>query len=199
MIHAQRPRLVTAPAVTPISRAEAKAHLRVDYDDEDTLISALIDAATAHLDGFSGILGRCLINQTWEESLPSFPRRVIDLPFVDASNVAVSYYPADGGEVLTLDDDLLDVVPLSSGDVVALSPLADFPRTVRRPDAVTVTATYGFGAAATDVPAPIRAAILLMVGDLYANRETVSTGQAVQIPMSTTVDALLAPYRRGTL
>lgn len=199
MIHAQRPRLVTAPAATPISLAEAKAHLRVDYDDEDTLISALIDAATAHLDGWHGILGRCLIDQTWAESLSGFPRRVINLPFVDASDVVVSYYPAEGGDAMTIDADLLDVVPLTIGDVVSLSPIADFPRTAHRPDAVTVTATYGYGTAATDVPAPIRAALLLMVGDLYANRETVSTGQAVQIPMSTTVDALLAPYRRGTL
>ena len=42
-------------------------------------------------------------------------------------------------------------------------------------------------------------AILLMVGDLYRNRETTGQGASPlgSIPMSTTVEALLAPYRRG--
>ena len=48
------------------------------------------------------------------------------------------------------------------------------------------------------IPAPIRAALLLMTADLYSNRETVETGvraAAVAVPMSTTVETLLSPYR----
>lgn len=44
------------------------------------------------------------------------------------------------------------------------------------------------------VPAPLRAAILLLVGDLYANREAGITGTThVENP---TVDRLMFPYRR---
>lgn len=44
------------------------------------------------------------------------------------------------------------------------------------------------------VPAPLRAAILLLVGDLYANREAGITGTIhVENP---TVDRLMFPYRR---
>ena len=43
-----------------------------------------------------------------------------------------------------------------------------------------------------DTPAPIDAAILLMVGDLYMNREAVVERQLFSNP---TYDRLLAPYR----
>jgi uncharacterized phage protein (predicted DNA packaging) len=46
------------------------------------------------------------------------------------------------------------------------------------------------------VPADVAAAVLLMVGDLYANRETVAAGAVQAIPMSTTVGALLSAFRR---
>lgn len=42
-----------------------KAHLRVDHDDEDTLIQMYLDAATQQLDGPTGILGLALGPQTW--------------------------------------------------------------------------------------------------------------------------------------
>ena len=62
-----RPVLVTPPAETPVSRTEAKAHLRVDGTGDDDLIDGLIDAAVAHLDGYTGILGRCMVTQTWRQ------------------------------------------------------------------------------------------------------------------------------------
>jgi uncharacterized phiE125 gp8 family phage protein len=72
----------------------------------------------------------------------------------------------------------------------------DWPATADRPDAVRVTMTAGYGGPA-DVPAPLRAAILLMTGDLYRFRESVAVGAAVaELPVSTSVGALIAPYRR---
>ena len=47
-----------------------------------------------------------------------------------------------------------------------------------------------------NIPAPIRAAILLMVGDLWHVRATVATGAAMaMVPMSATVEHLLQPFR----
>ena len=59
-------RLVTAATEPILTLEEAKLHLRVDHDDDDDLIEALVAAVTARLDGRDGILGRCLRAQTWE-------------------------------------------------------------------------------------------------------------------------------------
>lgn len=73
---------VTPPAEPPVSLEEAKAHLRVDFGDDDLYVAGLIEAATAHLDGWSGILGRALVTQTWRQDLCGFPRDgVIRLPW----------------------------------------------------------------------------------------------------------------------
>ena len=64
--------LVTPPAEL-IPLPEAKAWLRVDGMEEDALIGGLLAAATAHLDGWTGVLGRALGEQVWEISLDAWP------------------------------------------------------------------------------------------------------------------------------
>lgn len=196
MTRAQKPRLVVPPAEMPVSLDEAKAHLRVEHDADDTLLAAGIAAAVAHLDGHAGILGRCLVAQDWSLAIAGFGCGVIALPFPDAADVAVSYYPADGSAETALPTTVYHLVDYAGGPALVLASGQSWPATSIRPDAVTVTATYGYGTAA-DVPAAIKAAILLMVGDLYKVRETAAAGTVTAIPSSTTVEALLAPYRYG--
>ena len=61
-----------APVADLVSLAEAKAQCRVDDSDSDVLMTALIKAATDHLDGYSGVLGRALITQTWAVDFGGF-------------------------------------------------------------------------------------------------------------------------------
>ena len=56
---------VIAPAEPVVALADVKADLRVDHSDPDSVIQAQIDPATSQLDGYSGVLGRCLVSQTW--------------------------------------------------------------------------------------------------------------------------------------
>jgi uncharacterized phiE125 gp8 family phage protein len=42
--------LLTGPAIEPISLAETKTFLRVEHDDEDQLITALIAGARSHIE-----------------------------------------------------------------------------------------------------------------------------------------------------
>src|SRR5438094_4704069 len=55
--------LVTGPATEPITLAEAKAHLRVDFTDDDALIAALITAAREAAETF---MRRAILPQTWD-------------------------------------------------------------------------------------------------------------------------------------
>lgn len=59
---------VTPPATSIVSLPEVKAHLRVDHDHEDALIQSYMDAATSWVDGLDGVLGRCVMEQTWQAS-----------------------------------------------------------------------------------------------------------------------------------
>ena len=59
---------VTPPTQPIVELNDAKAHLRVDHDHEDALIQTYLDAATAWVDGFDGVLGRCVMPQTWRAS-----------------------------------------------------------------------------------------------------------------------------------
>jgi uncharacterized phiE125 gp8 family phage protein len=180
-----------APATNPVTLTEAKAHCRVDHTDDDTLIGLLISSATAHLDGYAGILGRALVTQTWRQDFGGFsdPLRLALRPVASISSI--TYFDADNA-TQTLAGSVYGLFTDEFGAYVALKPDQSFPSAYSREDAVSVT--YVAGVADSDVPAPIKHAILLLVGHWYANREAVLESQMSELPMA--VDALIRPYRR---
>lgn len=186
-----RPVLVTAPAAPVITAAEVKAHAAVDTTDDDTMLGALVDAAIAHVDGYTGILGRCLVNQSWRVDLADWPcGGLIRLPFPDVSAItSIKYYDEDNAEQ-TIDDANYQRVEDARGHLVRM--VDDFAAPAvydDRLDAVRVTFVAGYGAAADDVPAAIRVALWMLAAHWYSNRE----GQG-EVPPH--VMSLLAPYRR---
>src|SRR3974377_2319928 len=62
--------LITPPAVEPVTLAEAKQHARVEYPDDDALITGMIVAARRMAETR---LRSALITQTWNLYLDSFP------------------------------------------------------------------------------------------------------------------------------
>lgn len=184
------PRRTVAPAATPISLAEAKANLRVDVTDEDSLITALIEAATANLDGWSGILGRCLVTQTWQQDFEELDE-VLRLPLPAATIASITYFDAANASQ-TLNAAWSRLYEDAGGSYVWTDPVQSWPSTYDRPDAVTVTFTAGFGAAAA-VPAPIRQALQLMVGNYYLNREATTALSLDELPFG--IRSLLINFR----
>jgi uncharacterized phiE125 gp8 family phage protein len=181
--------LITAPTLEPITLAEAKAHLRVVSADEDALISSLVLAARERAEIYTE---RALLQQTWEVSLDVFPTGDIRLPLLPLlSVVSVKYYDTDGVEQ-TLD--VSEYYEDAKSKPARIVPVSNWPATKDRPNAVTITIEAGYGETADKVPQVIKQALLLMVGDMYENREETVVGTIVStLPL--TADRLLRPFR----
>lgn len=183
--------LLTPPAITPVSLTEAKAHLRVTHSDDDATITALIDAATRRLDGRNGLLGRALITQSWRLKINRFPfcwPYAIELPFPPLLSVeAVKYLDGDGIEQTFASTDYTVEISQFVGRIL-LGYGKSWPAIRCVPGAVRIDFTAGFGPASTDVPMPIRQAMLLLIGHLYATRD-------VDAPTPRAIEALTSPFR----
>jgi uncharacterized phiE125 gp8 family phage protein len=183
--------LTTAPLTEPVSLDDAKLHLRVDIDTDDTLINALIIAARQHIEN---VLNRSLITQTWDLWLDEFPGDdYIELPKPPLSSVSSLKYYDTSDTVATWAAANYFVDTKSEPGRLCLAYGITWPTTTLRDfNGVDITFVAGYGAA-TAVPKPIKQAMLLLIGHLYEHREAVTTGQITTVPMA--VDALIYPYR----
>lgn len=181
-----------APAAPVITTAEAKAHLRVDGSDEDTLIDVYVAAAADHLDGWTGVLGRALVTQTWRQDFDAFDR-CMRLPVGPVASVTSVTYLDAAGDSQTVAAPNYQLLADALGAYVRFSD--DYPFPTVADDGPAVSVTYVAGVAAAAVPAALKAALLLLVGHYFANREAVITGTiATALPLA--VNSLIAPYRR---
>jgi uncharacterized phiE125 gp8 family phage protein len=192
-------RIVTPPAAYPITIEEARLHLKLDAEDspavhaDDDLVNSLIAACALRLDGRDGELGRCLITQTWDLVLDRFPKLGIKIPLPPLQSVTALTYLDTAGDEQTLVEDTDFTVDAISQPGWAWPGEAGWPATFDGINTVTLRFVAGYGAASA-VPAPIKAALKLMVGSLYANREDIVIGTtAMEIPGG--IDRILSTYR----
>ncbi|SHF67435.1 phage conserved hypothetical protein, phiE125 gp8 family [Loktanella atrilutea] len=181
-----RPVRITPPDWAPIKVEEAKLFLRVDGAEEDALIEGLIAAAVDHLDGRSGILGRCMVTQVWRYQAQCLHAQ-FDFDMPGATAATVRFVDATGEtQAVTLPNDrLVETVRGSSLIVSDADPLAAW----RGPAMIDAT----FGTAVDDVPPALVQAVRMLVAHWYANREAVVTRSAAPLPLG--VQMLIAPYR----
>jgi uncharacterized phiE125 gp8 family phage protein len=184
------------PAEEPVSRTETKLHLRVDVTTDDTLIDTLIQAAREYVEKYTG---RAFVRRTLRADLPYFDD-CIRLPFAPAISISsVKYYNTDSPTVLTtLASSYYSLQ--SNKAIFRRNPGYSWPAVYPFHNAVQITYVAGYAPTsspeeeAESVPAAIKAAIKLIVGDLYENRE----GQVLypgQLHVNPTVNRLLDAYR----
>ena len=182
------PRLVTPPAELPVPLALAKEHIEVDFADRDLLIDGFLRAATARLDGYAGLLGRCLVSQDWQQDYACW--RDLRLPLPDVQAVRIDYVD-EAGAGQTVEDTGFELVDEAAGPTIRFARGWPPPRLARTEYPVRVTFTAGYGTA-DDVPWPIKGAILQHVATMFAYRETL----ADRAQPTGIYHELIAPYRR---
>ena len=185
------PVIVTAPAAEPLSLADAKAHLRVDGEDEDGLIGAQIEAARAYVEAMTGV---CLVERTLTLRADSWTDLAAP-PVAPLTAVASITYTDAAGDEQTLSTDVyaLRLEGLDPGIVLKFGQV--WPA-IQQGSHIEIEVTAGYGEA-TDVPQAVVQALKLVVADFYTFRESAQIGSvAGRIPTSATVDALLANYRK---
>ena len=187
--------MTSAPAAEPISLAEAKAHLRVDGDEEDALISSLILTSRLHIEAALGI---ALVTQSWRLVLDRWPKSAsVPVPVHPLQAVAeVRVFAADGTpDVVAAQSYIVDVAS-TPGRIIRAG--ASWPPPGRAAGGIEIDFTAGYGADATSVPQPIRQALLLLVAHWYEHRDPIEIGAAeTAIPQA--VSRLLAPFRSRRL
>lgn len=212
---ARRTEIVTPPSGLPVELAALKAHLRVTDADSDAYITSLIAVA---VDIAERYISRALITRTVRQWLDFFPGygvgqdytdgvwdgafwpftetvRQLDLvgvPFRTITSIK-TYNDADEATVLDPSIYLVDVADLDAPSRVILRRGEIWPTALRVAKAISVEGTVGYGAA-SDVPASLRHAVLLIAAALWSNRgDSIDKGQDV-LDLGN-IRATLDPYR----
>lgn len=191
--------LSTAPTSEPVTVSAAKAHLRVDHSDEDTLIASYITQAREYVET---VTGRPLMPQThlWKgDAFEAFPRdthqpEAIIVPKAPLASVTSIVYQDAAGASQTWSSSLY-VVSTPTEQPGRITPAfgESYPSTRNEPDAVTMTLVTGYANAAS-VPQRAKQAILLLTANAFEIREPVVLG-TISKEVELSVDALLWSLR----
>jgi len=183
-----RPTIVSPPDQDPVTLHECKQNGVIDYSSDDALIEQMIKAAVSHLDGFQGVLGRCIVTQTWTVEQPCLERDFV-LCVPDVSSVVINYLDTSGASQV-LPAQHIEVHPVHKGTRIAINREFDLPDLSDDSEApVSVEFTAGFGGPSM-VPWALKLAIMQLVRQMYDDR----TGQGA-LEMSSMVKRLIFPYR----
>lgn len=189
--------LMTAgPTVEPVTLAEAKAHLRLDSAADDVLVASLVTTSRLQIET---ALSLALVTQTWSYFIDALPRDgAVRLPLRPIQSIdAVRLHHDSGGTTSVAPDSFVldgaaSPARLVQRDATVVSAIP------RRANAYEFSLIAGFGPLASDVPAPIRQALLLLVAHWYEHRDPAEIGaDAARIPAA--VSQLLTPWQSPRL
>lgn len=184
-------KLLSGPGAEPVSIDEVKAHLRIDGNSEDALMSSLVLTSRLHIEA---ALGLALMTQQWQLVLDSWPaagsvklaiapvQSITEVRIADKSGATTSV--AASSYALEATGRPARIVPVEGA----------WPTPGRKTGGIQIDFVAGFGAAAQDVPAPIRQALLLLIAHWYEHRDPIEIGApATAVPHA--VSRLLHPYQ----
>jgi uncharacterized phiE125 gp8 family phage protein len=188
-------KLTAAPEAEPVSLSHAKAHLRLETDDEDQLLEQLIVTARLLVERELGI---ALLTQSWSLLLDAWPASgIATLPICPLQGVDLVTVYREGGET-AVEPDALEVDTTSQPGRVLLKAGGLGLKPGVRLNGIEIGFTAEFGDEPADVPEPLRHALVLLIAHWFERREPVILGVGVQ-EVPGMAARLLAPYRRTQL
>lgn len=167
----------------PLDLDEVKQHLNVFHNDDDEVIIRMMDGAIKVAEAYTGIKIR---QAQYTLTLDDF-EDVIELTVFPVVSIAsVAYVDASGNNqtVASYNFKNKDVHPF-----IRPNYSESWPATETGYDKVTITVNVGFAT----LPALIKEALMMTLGNMYDNRSDIIAGKTVnQVPMSSKY--LLDPY-----
>lgn len=162
-----------------VSLTEIKAHLRLDHSHEDDYIKTLIRAMTTLVEEYTN---KSLLTQTWQlvhhrKKIEAGSEQIIDLPYGPLQAIVSVQHVLAGQKRKTLRRFSLK----TEGQLTCMALNPDY-------EMVEITYRSGFGDAPHTIPAALRQAIVLGVGEMFEKRQN-----AFHSP-NTLVHALMRPY-----
>ena len=169
--------LITPATVPVLTTTEAKAHLNVTGSTDDTLIDALVKAATRRVENLTK---RSLISQTWRvvHRGSAMPLRIYRPPVLALTVVKTWYQGTATTEASLAGFYVKDA--LGRRPSVMLTDTGDF--TEADIEEVEFRYTAGYGTASTDVPEPLIQAVRYALTTLYDRRDEAGASEAVAMP-----------------
>jgi uncharacterized phiE125 gp8 family phage protein len=179
-------KIITPPAVEPISVSNVKLKLGISDAASDVQIGWMIPAARRWVEQR---INRALITQTWALYLDAFPD-VITLPMGNVQSVTHIKYTDQGGTLTTITGYQQDLVSIPARLAPAYG--GSWPVARSTFNAVEVQFVAGYGLAA-DVPADIIEVLYRIVGHWLNHQAALENGGTItRVPYA--VEQMLWPY-----
>ncbi len=153
------------PEKEPVLKTLLKENLRLDCDEQDTLLDSFIKASR---EAIEARIHRTCISTTYELFFDKFPK-VIELYRPPVQSVtSVKYYDTD--EVLQTIDPADYIIDFNSLPP-RITPTDTWPTPQDRTGAIVVEYIAGYGDAEDTVPEAIKQAMRMLASDIYEHPE----------------------------
>lgn len=181
-------RLITAPAVEPLSASLLRTRLRLDSDTSNPELDEIAGSVRERVENYTR---RRLITQTVELTLDGFPS-VIRLPVAPVQSITSVTYTDGAGDSQVLSASAYRLVVSQHPPLVAPVYGGTWPVTRDDFDSVKVRFVVGYGASGEDVPASLRQAMYLLAAHEFDQRRAMVEAAAAEMPLG--VSDVLAPW-----
>jgi len=177
-------KIVTEPAVEPVTVELMKDHLRVDDTYDDTLVALYTAMAREYAEGYCW---RSFISQTWDYKLDCFPSSdsaKILIPRCPLQSVTSITYVDTDGDTQTWSSSEYTVGTNTEPGFVVPAYDESYPSTRTQPEAVTIRFVGGYGDSPEDVPNKVKLAIMHLTAHYYENRQSNTVKAMADVPFS---------------